>query len=175
LQKNKDTKNDEENSDRIKYRTPLITDGDAIYELIKKSPPLDLNSRYYYLIFCSHFKETSIVASEKSKIIGFISGYFIPSEKNTFFIWQVAVDKSCRGKNIGKNMIKVLLNKETRRKADFLETTVSPSNKASEALFTSVANEYKTAIEKSVLFEKSLFGKEPHEGEVLFRIGPLNK
>ncbi|MEA2051774.1 MAG: hypothetical protein U9O90_02985, partial [Euryarchaeota archaeon] len=34
----------------FRFRHPTVGDGDAIWSLVKRSPPLDLNSRYSYLV-----------------------------------------------------------------------------------------------------------------------------
>ena len=77
--------------EEILFRPPVIGDGTAIYELIRQSPPLDLNSRYLYLLLCDHFSESCIIAESESRTVGFISAYGHPKKQETLFVWQVAV------------------------------------------------------------------------------------
>jgi L-2,4-diaminobutyric acid acetyltransferase len=56
----------------------------------------------------------------------------------------------------------------------YLETTVNPSNKSSNALFSSLAASLNAGLTKSVLFSADDFGKTSHEEEILYRIGPFD-
>ncbi|HDQ03395.1 MAG TPA: diaminobutyrate acetyltransferase [Deltaproteobacteria bacterium] len=159
----------------ITYRKPLITDGRSIYNLVKKSPPLDLNSLYHYLIFCHYYNETSIVAEKDDSITGFISGFLKPGDGKTLFVWQVVVDESCRGKGTAKKMLDEIIARPCCAQVAYLETTVTPSNSASRSFFSSFARDYAAFLRESVLFPSSLFGKKSHEDEVLFTIGPLKR
>lgn len=78
--------------DNIKIRQPTHLDGVSINRLVEQCPPLDKNSLYCNLLVCTHFSNTSAVAEVDGKLVGFVSGYFIPNEEKTLFIWQVAVD-----------------------------------------------------------------------------------
>lgn len=62
----------------IIIRKPKIEDAFGIWSLIKNSPPLDLNSKYSYMLFCTHFRDMSVVAidpEQDNKVVGFVSGY----------------------------------------------------------------------------------------------------
>ncbi len=161
-------------NNKVRFRKPVKQDAKYIYELIKNSPPLDLNSVYYYLIFCTHFAETGIVAEIENQITGFISGYLKPDNHDTLFIWQVVVSKKARGNKIGGNMLSELLNRKALSNINYVETTVTPSNKSSKAMFQAFAKNVNADIKEEILFEKTSFGNGDHEDEVLLRIGPFN-
>ncbi|MFB5598283.1 MAG: diaminobutyrate acetyltransferase, partial [Nitrosopumilaceae archaeon] len=57
----------------VEISKPLLDDGKKIFELVKNSPPLDVNSEYAYLLLCHHFSDTCAVAKKDSKVIGFLS------------------------------------------------------------------------------------------------------
>lgn len=166
---------DAEKHKAITYRRPESSDGQKIYQLIKSSPPLDLNSLYHYLIFCHYYNETSIIAEVGNDVIGFISGFITPTDSKKLFIWQVVVDASCRGKGVSLKMLSELVSRQSCRSIEYIETTVTPSNSASRAMFASFAKVYEADIKESVLFPSTLFGNEGHEEEVLFSIGPLQR
>jgi len=157
----------------IKLRKPDLADGADIHSLIKNSKPLDLNSLYCYLLICEHFNETSVVVQHQSTIKGFISAYIHPKKDDTLFIWQVAVHPSMRKMGMAMKMVMVILGRDIAKKVRYIETTVSPSNEPSTRFFHSLASTLKTGLAKETFITESMFGKEEHEEEILFKIGPF--
>jgi L-2,4-diaminobutyric acid acetyltransferase len=157
----------------ITMRKPTTRDGSSIYNLIQSSPPLDLNSLYCYLLICLHFGDTSVIAENDNGIAGFISAYIPPARSDTLFIWQVAVHEHARNSGLATAMIGHILARPETGSIAFIETTVTPSNAASESLFRHVAKKHNTSCRTSTCFPAMLFGAGSHEEEVLFRIGPL--
>lgn len=155
-------------------RKPCIKDARTVWELIQKSPPLDINSLYSYLILCAHFADTSVVAQSPEGTCGYVSAYIRPGYNHTLFIWQVAVEKEKHGQGIAKKMISHILQRRYPNTLQYLETTVNPSNTSSNALFDSIAKSLNTHCEKSILFSKKDFGTLDHEDEILYRIGPFD-
>ena len=45
----------------IEFKTPGKRDAAGIWELVRESPPLDLNSFYSYLLLCTHYRDTCVV------------------------------------------------------------------------------------------------------------------
>lgn len=151
-----------------------MQDSPAVYDLIDHCNPLDLNSRYAYMLVCTHFGATSVVYESDEEIKGFVSGYIDPRSEKTLFIWQVAVHSSLRGKGIASHMLRSLLTRENLSHIEYIETTISPSNIASQNLFHCLVSELNAQMSVKPYFDKSLFGGESHEDEELYRIGPLN-
>ena len=151
-------------------RKPGKDDGLAIYQLIKQSPPLDLNSSYNYHLLSSHFADTCVVAEFNRELVGFLSAYLMPGDAETLFVWQVAVDQSMRGKQIARLMLSSLLSRPECRRARFLETTVNPSNTASRKLFEGYARDWGGHIEEGMFLDESSFEDDCHESEILLRI-----
>jgi len=156
----------------IVIRKPKKDDAGQIFDLVKNSKILDLNSEYLYLLQSTHFSNTCSVAVYENKIIGFVSGYMMPELLNNLFIWQVAVDEEFRGNDIAKKLIINILKRDGLD-VKCIQTTVSPSNSASLRVFEKVAKELVTKIKSSKFFESNDF-KNNHEEEVLYKIGPFN-
>ncbi|WP_353736691.1 GNAT family N-acetyltransferase [Arcobacter sp.] len=78
---------------------------------MKSVVTLDLNSQYLYLLQTTHFQNTCSVTIYNEKIVGFFSGYIIPNDKDTLFIWQVAVSNEIRGQNLAMKIILDIFNK----------------------------------------------------------------
>src|SRR5574344_1814685 len=108
---------------RYTIREPEKNDAKHIYDLVKKSKVLDLNSQYLYLLQSTHFKNSCSVALFENQIVGFVSGYYLPNENNTLFICKVTVNENHRGKNLALNLID---NINTKKNIKYLISTVSP-------------------------------------------------
>ncbi|WP_419771087.1 MAG: diaminobutyrate acetyltransferase [Candidatus Marinarcus sp.] len=158
----------------LHFRKPTKSDLKEIYTLVCKSQVLDVNSEYLYLLQTTHFKNSCCVAVENSKVVGFVSGYIIPDKPNTLFIWQVVVHEKQRGKNLACQIIENILQAKEMVAVEYINTTVSPSNKSSQRVFQKIAEKFNTNMKASILFEKEDF-VHGHEEEVLFEIGPINK
>lgn len=135
-----------------------------------------MNSEYLYLLLCQHFSNTCVVVKTQhySKIVGFVSAYIPPTNKDTLFVWQVAVDKYYRKNRIAAKMINSILLRPSCRDVSFLEATVTSSNDPSKRMFTSVASQFNAKLETSPFFPKDKF-EDSHEAEDLVRVGPLQK
>ena len=158
----------------IKIRNPNVNDGAGVWELVKKSKPLDLNSSYLYLMLCLHFSDTCLVAETGTDLVGFVSAYIPPTKNDNIFVWQVAVLESVRGQGVGKRLLNQLIAQDVCQEVRYISCTVSPSNEASKNLFRSLAKELKVDFKENGAFTKDLFPKgQNHEEEVLYQIGPL--
>lgn len=158
----------------IDFRQPQSTDGYPVHQLIERCPPLDTNSIYCNLLQCSHFAETCVLAECQGQVVGFLSGYIPPGRSDVIFVWQMAVDSAVRGRGMAKRLINALLERDHLRQVRFLETTITPGNRASEAVFEKLAQALDADLEKSVLFGKASHFGGQHDDEVQFRIGPFN-
>jgi L-2,4-diaminobutyric acid acetyltransferase len=159
----------------ITLRQPRLEDGAAMCQLVQETTPLDPNSCYAYLLLCTHFSDTCIVAEGGNGLVGFVSAYRLPTDPDVLFVWQVGVKPVARGKGLAKTMIRTLLKRDTCQDVKFLEATVTPSNVASQSLFRALANEHDACCAENCWFPPETFGSGAHEAEVLFRIGPLQE
>lgn len=156
----------------IKLRVPTAEDGMDLHQLVNDCPPLDPNSAYCNLLHCSHFASTGVAAELDGTLVGFISGYMVPSKPNTLFVWQVAVSEAGRGQGLAGRMLQDILKRNPQ--AEFIETTITKDNEASWALFKSQARKLEAELESEVFFDKEKHFKGVHDSEWLVRIGPFN-
>ncbi len=155
-------------------RAPQVADGAAVHRLIAACPPLDVNSSYAYLLLCIHFAATSVVAeTTDERIVGFLSGYRIPDRPDTLFVWQVAVHADARGQGLAGRMLADVLARPAPPPVAWLETTVSPDNAPSRALFAKLARQRGAELTVSDFFRPEDF-PDAHAAEELLRIGPLD-
>lgn len=161
-------------SKSFSLRQPRATDGYALNQLVKRCPPLDTNSVYCNLLQCTDFSATSIAAEhDDGELVGFISGYRPPARPDTLFIWQVAVDSRMRGQGLALKMLLSLTQRAAAEGVRWLETTISPGNTASEALFARAFRELNVEPQTEVLFSRAIHFDGQHDDEVLYRAGPF--
>lgn len=158
----------------VTLRRPVDTDGYALNKLVERCKPLDTNSVYCNLLQCSDFADTAIAAQNaEGELVGFISGYRPPARPDTLFVWQVAVDSSMRGQGLALKMLMGLLERVATEGVSYLETTISPGNDASEALFRKAFRQLGVEAETRVIFSRENHFNGQHDDEVLYRAGPF--
>ncbi len=158
---------------KLVYRKPTAEDGGKVWQLVKDTKVLDLNSAYSYIMFCDYFADTCVVAESDGEIVGFVSAFCPPENAATLFVWQVAVDSSQRGKGVATELLSSLMKREECKQVRTVELTISPSNKASQALFARLARELNAEINVHSGYAASLFPGGGHEDEDIYRIGPI--
>ncbi|WP_323845610.1 diaminobutyrate acetyltransferase [Microbulbifer magnicolonia] len=154
-------------------RRPVSEDGAAVHRLISRCPPLDENSIYCNLLQASHFSDTSVAAEVDGELAGFVSGYLMPQRPDTLFIWQVAVASEARGIGLAGRMIREILRRPACVQVRHLETTITPDNTASWALFRGLARKLGAGCVDSVMFDRERHFRGRHDSEMLLRIGPF--
>lgn len=160
-------------SAEVVLRQPVGEEGADVHELIGSCPPLDENSLYCNLLQATHFSGTSVAAELNGELVGFISGYIVPERPETLFIWQVAVAERGRGMGLAGRMLREILSRPLCAGVTHLETTITPDNAASWALFRSLARKLGADCKDSVLFDRERHFKGRHDSEMLLRIGPF--
>lgn len=156
-----------------KLRKPNLDDGAKVWNLIKKTEVLDLNSSYSYFIWCSFFSDTSVVYEVGDEIVGFVSAFINPLSSDLLFVWQVAVDEDEQGQGLASKMLHHLLDRESCKDVQYIAATVSPSNIPSQRLFQRLARELNTDIKVSEFLKTSDFPETGHEDELTYQIGPF--
>ncbi len=156
--------------DDVQFRKPEPEDGAAIWELIGSCKPLDENSMYCNLIQCDHFRDTCILAERAGVPVGWISGYVLPAEPDSFFVWQVAVSEKARGLGLAKRMLAKLLAREECSGVSRLQTTITKDNDASWALFRSFADAQDADLEHEAHFESETHFQGAHDTEHMVTI-----
>lgn len=160
----------------LAVRPATVQDGYPVWKLVGDSGVLDVNSVYCYLLLFEQFRETCLVAERNGSVVGFVAAFKPPGRPDTVFVWQIGVDASVRGRGLGKLLLERLLVRPACRDIVWLETTVTPSNRPSRALFQGLAQRHGVHCKITVGFDRSLFGNEEtgdHESEELYRIGPF--
>jgi diaminobutyrate acetyltransferase len=109
-------------------------------------------------------------------VVGFVTGFLRPQARDTVMVWQVAVDARQRGRKLASRMLHTLVDRLSPQGMHWLQATVSPGNEASIRLFSALARDRGTGIERRDLFTPEDFpvdGPGRHEAEDLYVIGPF--
>ncbi len=159
--------------DELVVRPASARDGAGVWRLAKASKVLDVNSPYAYLLVCDRFGDTSVVAELEGRPVGFVTAFRPPRQPAVIFVWQVAVAESMRGRGLARRMLAALIGLDACRGVTHLETTVTPSNAPSRALFRSFARSVDAEMTVAPGFGPELFPDGGHEAEELYRIGPF--
>lgn len=154
-------------------RKPQAADGAAIHRLIAACPPLDVNSLYCNLLQASHFADCCILAERAGEIVGWVSGYRLPADPTTLFVWQVAVAPAARGQGLGQHLLTALLSRPGLGDVTSIAATITPSNRASWALFRGFADRLGAMLHHKAHFDRDRHLAGTHESEHLVTIGPL--
>jgi L-2,4-diaminobutyric acid acetyltransferase len=166
--------NEKDQSQRlITMRKPNPEDGSVVYDLVENCKPLDTNSMYCNNLQCSHFRDTAVLAEEQGETIGFISGYLLPEQPDTLFVWQVAVSPKARGLGLASKMLLELLSRQ-QGAVRHLHTSITPGNEASWNLFKRLARKLDAPLNERVMFDKEQHFAGQHETEMLVHIGPFS-
>ena len=108
-------------------------------------------------------------------LVGFISGYRPPARQDTLFVWQVAVDSRMRGQGLALKMLLALVERLRPTGVSRLETTISPGNAASEALFKKAFRLLGADYSTEVLFSRQTHFNGEHDDEIIYRAGPFTQ
>lgn len=157
------------------FRQPKVSDGAALWRLVRQIDVLDDNSCYAYLLLCKDFAATCLVAELQGELAGFVTGYVPPGRPESLFVWQVGVAPAARRRGIALRLLLELMRGEAGGRAQFLEATIAPSNTASRRLFQAAADAWGVPLHVERGFRRDDFAGQDHEEEELIRIGPLRK
>lgn len=160
---------------RVQIRKPEVSDAGDVWQLVRDSGNLDVNSAYCYMLLTSHFAETCLLAERRDRVVGFVTGYRPPERDDTAFLWQIGIAREIRGRKLGLQLAREFLALDGFAGVRFLETTVTPSNRRSDGLFRALRRALQTRLEVRPHFDADLFPEGEHETECLYRIGPFDE
>jgi len=155
------------------FKTPTADDGPALHRLIADCPPLDVNSRYCNLLQVSHFADTCVLAELDGELVGSVTGYRLPGDPSTVFVWQVAVHPKGRGMGLGRRMLHALVDRPACEGVRYMDTTITEDNVASWKMFEGFAADRDAPTDRRVFFDSQKHFDGAHASEMLLRIGPF--
>ena len=152
------------------FRKPTAEDGAHVWELVRDCKPLDENSMYCNLLQAGHFRDTCVVAERNGQVDGWVSGYLLPNDPETLFVWQVAVSPRARGEGLGLRLLNTLLERDVCEDVKRLQTTITRDNAASWALFRKLAKAHDGDLDDAPEFKRDVHFQGRHATEHMVTI-----
>ena len=157
----------------LTFRPARPEDGQAMWSLVNVMGGLELNTAYFYILYCIDYADTCLVAEQDGELAGFVLAHRPPGRQDAVFVWQVGVSPNFRKQGLAGRMILALLKQQTQP-VRWLEATVTPDNTASRRLFSGLARRLDTRCDIAEYLKADWFPGEDHAPEDLFRIGPFD-
>ena len=157
----------------ITFRQATAEDALDVWQAVQLAGTLEVNTAYFYLVFCTDFSDTCLVAEHEGSIIGFVVGYHPPQQTETAFCWQIGMIPAWQGKGLGQRLLAAWLALPGNQHVTWLTATVADDNAASDALFRRFADKLGVACEVTPHFTEALL-QPGHRPEPLYRIGPIH-
>jgi L-2,4-diaminobutyric acid acetyltransferase len=154
------------------FRGPAAKDAAVIWRLAPQRGSAQQDSCYAYLLLCTHFADTGIVAEQDGVIAGYALAYRPPLRPEDTFVWQLGVASGHDSEELSIRMLEELLARRACASTRFLCMTCSPRDAALQVRFAHLARRLGVRCATVPCFPGSLFA-EPHLDESLLRVGPL--
>lgn len=144
-----------------------------MHALVEACGGLEPNTCYAYLLLCTHFADTCMVAERDGALVGFVAAYRPPPRPDALFVWQVGVHPDARRIGLAGRLLEQAAGDPKETGVRFLEATVGETNAASQRLFRGFARTRGVGCEVGPGFTPEHFAPHEHESEHYYRIGPL--
>jgi L-2,4-diaminobutyric acid acetyltransferase len=156
------------------FRTPSIEDGLAVWRLVQATGTLEVNTAYFYLIFCEEFQNSCLLAEQDGQVVGVVLGFRRPKSIETLFCWQIGVLPSARGQGLAKQMLKAWIRLAGNESVTRVQASVAKDNVASDRLFRAFARDLGAQCNITPWLASSLL-PSGHNDEPLYDISPIGR
>ncbi|PWB51845.1 MAG: hypothetical protein C3F06_09270 [Candidatus Methanoperedenaceae archaeon] len=119
----------------MKIRKGSQEDFLRVHQFTAGCPPMENYPEHVYKIILRYFGDYCFIAEENEQIIGFVLGIVPQSFQDTYFLWDIGVAPSYRGKGIGKRLVREVENELGKKGFKRIELTIDPANLLSRKLF----------------------------------------
>lgn len=157
----------------VQFRQARSEDGQRLWALVKAMGGLELNTAYFYILYCTDFADSCVVAEQDGELAGFVLGHRPPQRPDAVFVWQVGVAPAFRQQGLAQRLIEALLEQQPVS-VRWLEATVTPDNQPSRRLFSGIARRLGVECHIQDYLLAEWFPGASHAPEELFRIGPFD-
>lgn len=159
---------------KINFRTPSIEDGPVVWRLVQATETLEVNTAYFYLMFCDEFQNSCLVAEQAGQVVGVVLGFRRPKSIDTLFCWQIGVLPSVRGQGLATQMLKAWLRLPGNASVTRVQATVAEDNAASDRLFRAFARDLGARCNVTPWLTPQLL-PIGHSVEPLYDISPIGR
>lgn len=132
----------------------------AVQNILKEGEPyVFAYKEYVYWILERYFSDTCYVYEEDSKILGYIGAVY-SAEKNTIFVWQIAVSRAAGKNGIGSRLFTQILKCATEKKGVCVEIAINPENIYCQKMMKRVAKKMNFKIEGIGKYNDGIFQED---------------
>ncbi|UOR12561.1 GNAT family N-acetyltransferase [Halobacillus amylolyticus] len=152
----------------MKIRSVIDTDYNVLSPLINEWWGGRQMSDMLPKLFFVHFNDTSFIAEQNGKIVGFLIGFLSQSNSEEAYIHFAGVDPRHRKHNIGRRLYQEFFSVVKQNNRRTVKCITSPVNRNSIAYHTKIGFEIETGdkVESSVQIHSHYDG--PDQDRVLF-------
>jgi L-2,4-diaminobutyric acid acetyltransferase len=158
---------------RLAFRPPTLRDAARIWRFAPQRGTAAQDSCYAFVLLCSHFSDTGIVAEEGDALVGYALGYRPPIRPDDAFVWQLGVATGRDRGELVPRLLEEFLARRANQSARFLCITASPKDQALREELQQVARRLSTRCAVEPCFPADMFDGN-HPGEDLLRVGPVS-
>ncbi|MFD2646263.1 GNAT family N-acetyltransferase [Devosia albogilva] len=150
-----------------------MADNDQIWSLTRSMPLLEEHSPRSIRLQATHFAGTSAVAERGGEVLGWATGYVLPEQTDTLFLWQVCVSDDAQGDHLGSRLVVDVLSRPACDRVTTLQCTIRHDDEPSWDLFTSIARRLKAQMRQIEPFDR----RQQSSGltEYSVSIGPFDR
>lgn len=123
----------------------------------------------YNLIAWHHGRTSCVLVNQAGEHVGAVVGYCVPATPAVWFVWQVAVRPDHRHQGLGLRMLEHVVRRLKADGVTALQTTITPGNAASRALFSRLAAKHRGVMSISPFLPVGSCG-EGRDAEDLYTI-----
>jgi len=154
------------------YRPPRAPDAAPIWRLAPQRGGPHHDTGYAYLLLCTHFADTGVVAELDGAVVGFALAYRPPIRPHDTFVSHLGVADGHDKAELAARLLDQLVSRQACRDSQFLCMTCNLRDLPLQTWFRQFARRRSTRCAIEPCFTSTMF-PQPHPDEHLLRVGPL--
>ena len=119
----------------MKIVSPELSKFKEISSLVAECEGLVAHDNHFYKIILNYFGNSSFIAIDDNRVLGWVFGFKSQFDPNIFFLWQLGVHPKVRRRGVGLQLIERLIEVARGLGSTKMRSTVIRENVASRDLF----------------------------------------
>jgi L-2,4-diaminobutyric acid acetyltransferase len=151
-------------------RTPETKDKGRVTAPVGTALPRDTRGISGTVVGQDAFHETSVLAEMNGELLGRITGYLLPYDPETLFIWHIEVSDAAPGTALSMRMLRHLLQQKSCAGVTRVQTVISSDDEAPWLQFRQFAGKQNTSMDIQPYYTQALEPHKRHENDNLVTI-----
>ncbi len=119
----------------LEMRTAKEPEYLEVHDLVRRCPPLEVYDAHVYKIMIRYFGKYCYVARKGKRVVGWVMGFPVSANPDTYFLWQIGIDADMQGSGLGTRLLKFVEMDLCEKRCRRIELTIDPENRPSQKLF----------------------------------------